>query len=91
MKTYVLAVIVSLVMAWVNAYAAETGVINQSGPYEATMRFYLDPAHGFPGTPETAKRQSVLAGADAAPKPATARDRNANAVQKPAPVRMSSR
>jgi hypothetical protein len=35
------------------ASAGETGIINQSGPYEATMKFYLHPAHGFPGTPET--------------------------------------
>jgi hypothetical protein len=35
------------------ASAGETGIINQSGPYEATMKFYLHPAHGFPGTAET--------------------------------------
>ena len=34
------------------AMAGETGIINQAGPYEAQMRFYLHPAHGFPGTPE---------------------------------------
>ena len=34
--------------------AGETGIINQAGPYEATMKFYLHPAHGFAGTPETA-------------------------------------
>ena len=36
------------------ASAGETGIINQAGPYEATMKFYLHPAHGFAGTPETA-------------------------------------
>jgi hypothetical protein len=35
------------------ASAGETGIINQSGPYEATMKFYAHPAHGFPGTAET--------------------------------------
>lgn len=34
------------------ASAGETGIINQSGPYEATMKFYPHPAHGFPGTAE---------------------------------------
>lgn len=32
--------------------AGETGIINQAGPYEATMKFYLHPAHGFPGAAE---------------------------------------
>ena len=36
------------------ASAGETGIINQAGPYEAQMRFYLHPAHGFPGTSEVA-------------------------------------
>jgi hypothetical protein len=36
------------------ASAGETGIINQSGPYEATMKFYLHPAHGFPGAAEPA-------------------------------------
>ena len=35
------------------ADAGETGIINQAGPYEATMRFYLHPAHGFPGKAES--------------------------------------
>jgi len=48
------------------ATAGETGVINQAGPYEATMRFYLHPAHGFPG-----KDQSTdVAVAEAKEKPA---------------------
>ena len=29
------------------ACAGESGTINQAGPYEATMQFYLHPAHGF--------------------------------------------
>ena len=36
------------------ASAGETGIINQAGPYEAQMRFYLHPALGFPGTPQGA-------------------------------------
>ena len=35
------------------ASAGETGIINQAGPYEATMRFYLHPALGFAGKAET--------------------------------------
>ena len=34
------------------ANARETGVINQAGPYESTMQFYLHPAQGFAGSPE---------------------------------------
>ena len=34
------------------ASAGETGIINQSGPYEATMKFYGHPAHGFSGSAE---------------------------------------
>ena len=36
------------------ASAGETGIINQAGPYEAQMRFYLHPAHGFPTPSEAA-------------------------------------
>ena len=43
------------------ASAGETGIINQAGPYEAQMRFYLHPAHGFPGTPPEAAAQSASA------------------------------
>jgi len=49
------------------AGAGETGVINQAGPYEATMRFYLHPAHGFPGKVETTD-QGAAAVADAKEK-----------------------
>jgi hypothetical protein len=48
------------------ASAGETGVINQAGPYEATMRFYLHPAHGFPGKAETTEQG--IAAADAKEK-----------------------
>jgi hypothetical protein len=41
------------------ASAGETGIINQAGPYEAQMRFYLHPAHGFPGTPPETSAQSA--------------------------------
>ena len=41
------------------ASAGETGIINQAGPYEAQMRFYLHPAHGFPGTPPETPAQSA--------------------------------
>jgi len=37
--------------------ARETGIINQAGPYEQTMQFYLHPAHGFPGKSETQERR----------------------------------
>lgn len=30
-----------------NAYAGETGTINQAGVYEQTMKFYMHPAHFF--------------------------------------------
>ena len=30
-----------------SAFAAETGTINQAGPYEQTMKFYMHPAHFF--------------------------------------------
>ena len=43
------------------ANAGQTGIINQAGPYEAQMRFYLHPAHGFPGTPPEAAAQSASA------------------------------
>jgi hypothetical protein len=42
------------------ARAAETGIINQAGPYEETMRFYLHPAHGFPGTAEDGQQPGEL-------------------------------
>src|SRR5262249_17502683 len=45
------------------ASAGETGVINQAGPYEATMRFYLHPAHGFPGKAETTDQGAAVADA----------------------------
>jgi len=48
----------------VAASAGEMGVINQAGPYEATMRFYLHPAHGFPGKAETTEQGSSVAGAN---------------------------
>ena len=47
------------------ASAGETGIINQAGPYEAQMRFYLHPAHGFPGTPEAAA--PIASAADSKP------------------------
>ena len=30
-----------------NAYAGDTGTINQAGVYEQTMKFYMHPAHYF--------------------------------------------
>jgi hypothetical protein len=53
MKNAAPTAVLMLLLAGV-ANAGETGIINQSGPYEATMKFYLHPAHGFPGTAETA-------------------------------------
>ena len=46
------------------ASAGETGIINQAGPYEATMRFYLHPAHGFPGKAETTEQGGLVADAN---------------------------
>jgi len=46
------------------ASAGETGVINQAGPYEATMRFYLHPAHGFPGKAETTEQGGAIVDAN---------------------------
>jgi hypothetical protein len=45
-----------------NACAGETGVINQAGPYEQTMQFYLHPAHGFSGgdNPQLGQHPAVL-------------------------------
>jgi hypothetical protein len=51
MKKAALTAVLSLLFAGA-ASAGETGIINQSGPYEATMKFYAHPAHGFPGTAE---------------------------------------
>jgi len=45
------------------AGAGETGIINQAGPYEATMRFYLHPAHGFPGKAESTEQTGSVADA----------------------------
>lgn len=30
-----------------SAYAGDTGTINQAGPYEQTLKFYMHPAHYF--------------------------------------------
>lgn len=51
------------------ATAGETGIINQAGPYEATMKFYLHPAHGFPGTAEADSSAAAAAGANVAAGP----------------------
>ena len=67
-------------LAATTANAHETGIINQAGPYEATMQFYLHPAQGFPGAPDAAQQ------AAAAPKEETA----AAATAKPA-QRVASR
>jgi hypothetical protein len=50
------------------ASARETGIINQAGPYEATMRFYLHPALGFPGKAEATEQNATVANADAKDK-----------------------
>jgi len=47
MNRIVLAAAVLSAIAAHPALARETGVINQAGMYEQTMRFYLHPAHGF--------------------------------------------
>ena len=65
MKTTVLAAIFLLLSAG-TAAARDTGIINQIGPYEATMRFYLHPAHGFPGKPEAAEQAATASASDRA-------------------------
>ena len=50
-------------MVSATAGAGETGIINQAGPYEATMRFYLHPAHGFPGNAESTEQPGSVADA----------------------------
>jgi len=46
------------------AQAAEQGTLNQAGPYEATLQFYLHPAHGFPGKSEAAQPAAKAEGDD---------------------------
>jgi hypothetical protein len=72
-------IIVAALMALAGgtANAGETGIINQAGPYEATMRFYLHPAHGFPGAPEASQQT-----ADASP-PAKSGDASPRNARKP--------
>jgi len=52
MKKAALAAALGLLLAGA-AHAGEAGIINQSGPYEATMTFYPHPAHGFSGSADT--------------------------------------
>jgi len=52
--------------------ARETGIINQAGPYEQTMQFYLHPAHGFPGKSETQERRHAAMPVEAKSKQAAA-------------------
>ena len=72
MKTLIIAAAL-LALAAGHATAGETGTINQAGPYEATMRFYLHPAHGFPGA-EEAPPTSADASLRAKSADASARD-----------------
>jgi len=56
-----------------SAIAGEAGIINQAGPYERTMQFYLHPAHGFPGTPEATQQSAPVADSEESEaKPAVA-------------------
>ncbi len=48
-----------------SANARETGIINQAGPYEAQMRFYLHPAHGFSATPDPTPQDASTVGSKA--------------------------
>ena len=47
MKNVALSLAGLVVFATGSAYAGETGTINQAGPYEQTMKFYMHPAHFF--------------------------------------------
>ncbi len=60
MKNITLATLI-LALAVGTASAAETGVINQAGPYEATMQFYLHPAHGFADASEATQPPTLVA------------------------------
>jgi hypothetical protein len=55
-------------MLCATASAGETGIINQAGPYEATMRFYLHPAVGFSGKAEATEQNGTVANVDAKDK-----------------------
>ena len=59
MNKIIAIVALSFAFAAANAQARETGIINQAGPYEATMHFYLHPAHGFDAVAEAATQQST--------------------------------
>jgi hypothetical protein len=63
MKTFVIGSLLAMIAAGA-AMAGETGVINQAGPYEATMQFYLHPAQGFAGKPEAAQPSSASTSSD---------------------------
>ena len=58
MKTFVIGSLLAMLAAGA-AIAGETGIINQAGPYEATMQFYLHPAQGFAGAPEAVRPSSA--------------------------------
>lgn len=47
MKNVALSLAGLALLAAGNAYAGDTGVINQAGVYEQTMKFYMHPAHYF--------------------------------------------
>ena len=47
MKTIALSVAGLALVAAANAGARDSGTINQAGPYEQTLKFYLHPAHLF--------------------------------------------
>lgn len=69
MKTTIAIAALCIALGATSAEARETGIINQAGPYEATMQFYLHPAHGFPGEAD-ASVPAATAIAKAEPAPA---------------------
>lgn len=61
MKNVALSLAGLILAAAGSAYAGETCIINQAGPYEQTMKFYLHPAHFFwSSEPRLAEHPAVL-------------------------------
>ncbi len=58
MRTFALACAVLSLAAIDGACARDTGIINQAGPYEQTMKFYLHPAQlSFGPAPDSERSQ----------------------------------
>jgi hypothetical protein len=60
MRLLTLAAALTALCAAQPALSRDTGTINQAGPYEQTMRFYLHPAHFF-WSSEAPRQEPMLA------------------------------